>query len=838
MARSENEPIVRLRMPPVIDSGVSFSPPQSTSAGPEAQVQFAIGRITNLQSRLATQQMALASIQEVIAALRADLSTLTPPDPDAHRRSETRDDGTTAQVLDTTSFNRAMSRHLARVQSLESQIQSKENELAQKEQSIATVELALSDAEQQLNEAQARLEQSLARDQQALQEAQRRHQEQLARIRELQAEALRAQAQAQQAQNELNEATEQLTDLTDAALTLGGYSLREREELLEELRDWEPESFEDSGPYATASDVDERAIEAFENDSQTSYRALRAAVSNAGNSLPTAQGDTLMPPVDQVSARDFVALAPELASFEEGLRSTDTGLLVDIEQNPDAAEQPELERLVALWDSAGFSPRQIEAELVAMKVTSVDALVDSIRVPGVDEAVQTVLKAANDFDGAAVLATELARGDDEFAAAVITELAEQNPDTLTLLLTGAAGDHNIQWPAISDDQRQVVANAVGSAYESVEDPDALMDALMVHKPNAVAALIARAETSTELKIDFARTALTEAQNYDPDLQYGDTLYAAAIRAISQDTQAMATVLNPGPDGLIAGQPLANILYRASNAWTVRTDSYNSMPNPVDLLYEGAAGLPPSAHDLVLNLFELGVNGADSTGRFVNNDSVARLFLGHPDYIAGEMLDQYDDNRSNNIVTLSTFFARTAFSRRGGEADAVLGAVVDLANSYADAGDFRRAGELAGTIQNGFVIAVEDLERRGAAVRGFVDLVVGLVPFGKVGAVVSGSLGEQLSDQVTRHLTKELTDDVMNALKEDLSSYLTDQLTAQNGFLLWTDQSISSRNDLDALLRRMFGVVYYDDFNEEQVRNQSIDEFDDGLDFAHGALEGR
>ncbi|MEL6761195.1 MAG: hypothetical protein AAFP04_12445, partial [Myxococcota bacterium] len=701
--------------------------------------------------------MALAAIQEAIAALQSNLSSLTPPDPDSHRRIETRDDGTTAQVLDTASFNRAMSRHLAQVQGLESQIQSKQNELAQKEQSLAAVELQIASARQQLVAAQARLEQALAQDQQALQEAQRRHQEQLARIQELEAVALRAQAQAQQAQNGLNDAAEQLTNLTDAALTLGGYSGPEGEELLEELGDWEPTSDEDSGPYTVASSVDEQAIEAFETDSQASHQALREALTNAGNSLPTLQGDALMPPVEQVSARDFVELAPELASFERGLHVTDIGLLVDIEQDPGAAEQPELERLVALWDSAGFSPRQIEAELVAMNVSSVDALLDSIRIPGVDEAVETILEASRDTNGAEVLATELARGDDAFAAAVITELAEQSPDTLTLLLTGAAGDHNVQWPAISDDQRQIVANAVGSAYESVEDPEALMGALMVHKPNTVAALIARSETSTELKIDFATTALAEAQDYDRELHYGDTLYAAAIRALSQDTQAMAAVLDPGPDGLIAGQPLAEILDRAANAWTVRTDSYNSMRNPVDLLFEGAADLPPSSHDLVRGLFELGVNGNGSSGRLVDNDSLARLFLGHSDYIGAEMLDQYDENRSDNMVTLSTFFAQVAFSGRGDETDAVLDAVVDLANGYADAGDFRRSGELAGAIQNGFVIAVEDLERREAAVRGFVDLMVGLVPFGRVSTVVTGALGEQLSGQVTRHFTKELTD---------------------------------------------------------------------------------
>lgn len=327
-------------------------PPSQTAPGAQSRVDAAMSRIAGIQSAIAGLTSDLASIQQIIAQLQAELGSLERPDPGQFYKTERRTEGTpprtvTVRVFDSAAFNAAMSTYLGKVAALEQKIQAAQNQLAQKESELARKQGELGQAQSDLASAQRDLEKALANDRKALEEAQRRYREQQEKVQQQQQAALKAQAAAQKAQDDLQKAQEQLRQMQESAKKLGTYD-----------EDKHP-------PFQVDAKVSDERLAKFAEETRASGQAAREALRSAANDLPSVRNGQLLPPVNQISARDYLELAPHLASFETG--AYDAGLLAGFDPANNTGITPQMTaQMIDAWTTAGFSAADIKLALSSL----------------------------------------------------------------------------------------------------------------------------------------------------------------------------------------------------------------------------------------------------------------------------------------------------------------------------------------------------------------------------------------------------------------------------------------------------------------------------------------
>ncbi|MBN1961906.1 MAG: peptidoglycan-binding protein [Deltaproteobacteria bacterium] len=332
-------------------------PVVQTANNAQAHVDEAIAKIDNLCGEIVGLQEAIADINSAIIILQQQLGELKPPNSNDYYTEQQRTVGTppdqetiTERVFDKAAFGAAMAAYLSEVQRLQSDIQQKQGELQSKETELASKEGELAQAESELQSAQQALEAALQEDAQALQEAQQRYQEAMDRAQQAQQEALLAQAEAQKAQEALNQADLELQNMQAAAENLGTFNPLP-----------EPNFIVDDA-------VTSAALTTYYQTSMRSVRNAHAELITAQNYLPRmgANGG-LLPPINTISAHDFIELAPNIASFESGVHAQDSGLLTQFEGDDPITMTPALANQVyQAWSAAGYSYEQMQAAMSAL----------------------------------------------------------------------------------------------------------------------------------------------------------------------------------------------------------------------------------------------------------------------------------------------------------------------------------------------------------------------------------------------------------------------------------------------------------------------------------------
>ena len=457
------------------------------------------------------------------------------------------------------------------------------------------------------------------------------------------------------------------------------------------------------------------------------------------------------------------------------------------------------------------------------------------KTANVDESSRRISKAADstNANSAAVLAEELARGDEQYQVDLINTLADNDPEALATALDGAAGDYNDQHPALDANQKQAIRDAVGAAYEAGTPEQRRNFVEQMTTPqiagidgiNRIADLISDAPDSVQLKTDFANAALTKAA--DPNysrIGFDRDYAAAAMRAIADDPQAMANVLEPYSVGTAAnGKTLRDVLSLADESRPVRLDGMTSLANPLDQLIDGAASLSnDTSRNLKFNIFRDVVDNADGMLSGARADATARLYMSDAKSITDRLTDNTDDAIGENTVTLSKFFQQTLFNKDSTIKDELIDTVKTIGEVYhgTDLSNTRptQLGRLAGSIENGFMLAVEEQEARKEAVSSFVDLMVGLVP---AGSSVKTAVTSALDGVVAQHLVDEAFSKGEEAGRSALTDLLVEKLTNDDGIFGWGTQELESRNAVDKILRPLFGVGSLPDANPhtpaEQIR---------------------
>lgn len=580
-----------------VQSAGVYVPPSRTAPSAQARVDQAIVRIDALQSDLVALQAAMAIIQDAIRILQSELAALVPPNESdftktVHERAGEPPDEhwVTKQVFDSSAYNAALSKYENQVRQLENAIQAKEHELAAKEAELASKEADLADAQQELDDAQRALEQALAHDAEALRAAQDRYREAQERAQRLQQEALRAQAEAQKAQEELQKAQEELARMRAAASEL-----------------------------SSAGVEDPEARAAFYETTSDARLAAQVAANTAANHLPRVLDGELLPPITEISARDFIELAPEIASFETGIRAGDSGLLVDA--GAMAAGQvtaAALAKMTSIWEAAGFSAAQIQQAQAQLGDPTVDV--------GEAWTLLTVgYRDSQSLDDAVQFALDEAAGDPEMQAQVIALLQGTNATELSNALF-AQFEYSVQDSMIAPPQRppapagitSVPAGPVpGSALEAIAGnvPDNQYPAALCSALDAAALrglLSPQARDVYDIYLDPARAEEQAAiEQAVSEVHAAEAAYATVLETQSALEEQLAADLATFGPYLTPEQQLAYVQeYRALHAGAYA--EIDAAAAALDQAY--------TANQELVGLALLGPQGSESAGVIFNTMS--------------------------------------------------------------------------------------------------------------------------------------------------------------------------------------------------------------------------
>ncbi|MBN1962190.1 MAG: hypothetical protein JW841_14730 [Deltaproteobacteria bacterium] len=402
------------------NSGIPSVVPTS-SAAPQAAVDAAISRIDNIQSAITGICEAIAAIQEAIAILEQERAAQVAPNPGDYYKTEERKTGTppnekieTIRVLDKAAYDAVMSKYLATLARLDGEIQAKKTELAAKETELAAKETELSEAEQELEKAQKELEEALEQDAAKLQEAQERYQQEQIRIQQMHEQALQAQAEAQKAQEELDKAQQELDKIKNEAADLAGVDAEQVDTWWEQVAQWDGNA---PAPFAVNEEATPEELQDSYNVMKSAEQAIQEDMQAAINCLPRIEDGALQPPLQPLSATDFIEVAPQVASIENGIYTNDSGLLAGFDENASPTITPELAmQMYNAWHAAGFSA---EAMQIAMQgLTGVAAFrFDPTTLYG-----PSGIPAATDVDQDAI--------GDCYLMATLGALANQQPDAI------------------------------------------------------------------------------------------------------------------------------------------------------------------------------------------------------------------------------------------------------------------------------------------------------------------------------------------------------------------------------------------------------------------------
>jgi hypothetical protein len=321
-------------------------------------------------------------------------------------------------------------------------------------------------------------------------------------------------------------------------------------------------------------------------------------------------------------------------------------------------------------------------------------------------------------------------------------------------------------------------------------------------------------------------------------QTSNDLYVlnGAARAISGDPSVLTDALTR----LDAGQVAGGRINLGTLLGTINTprDLIGEDPqravngeSPLAALLNGAVRMPRGEMELKLfstiasheNFFE---------GRGVS-DALVRLYQSDARFLTDKLIDTSESLQG--VVTLSQFYQRTLFNADSTLKDSLITTATGLARQYSAENRPNELGLFAGTVANGFQLAVKEEDERREAVKNFVGFVFELVPVGgKLKDVFGKALGSAVGDQ----LGKLIAEKGVDGAQEAISDFLVGELTEETGLFGWGNGAkLRNRNDVDEILRAAFDVKSLPDSNPATRDNDGLQSFNNGVGTAIDALNG-
>lgn len=452
--------------------------------------------------------------------------------------------------------------------------------------------------------------------------------------------------------------------------------------------------------------------------------------------------------------------------------------------------------------------------------------------------------------GATELARQLRTGDAAFQAELVRRLTEGNSEAAVRMLR-AAGGEPVPYGGderVSAADGRTVARALGAAYDrgllgaDFAGQWVRAEADYVNRPGSfgdwpyneyTGNLIAQSGSSRLMR-GYADACIEHAAG----AQTPNDLYVlnGAARAIAGDPSVLTAVLGRLDAGQYAGGQID--LERFLGTINTPRDLIGEDPNravngesPLAALLNGAARMPRGA--LELKLFStIASNEGFFDGRGVA-DALVRLYQSDSRFLTDSLIDTSES--LDGVVTLSQFYQRTLFNADCTLKDSLITTATGLARQYRAENRPNELGLFAGTVANGFQLAVKEEDERREAVKNFVGFIFELVP---VGGKLKDIFGNALGSAVGDHIGDLIAEKGVEGAQEAISDYLVGQLTEETGLFGWGNGAkLKSRNDVDEILRGAFEVRNLRDTNPSTPENDGLQSYNNGLGTAYDALEG-
>lgn len=452
--------------------------------------------------------------------------------------------------------------------------------------------------------------------------------------------------------------------------------------------------------------------------------------------------------------------------------------------------------------------------------------------------------------GATELARQLRTGDAAFQAELVRRLTEGNSEAAVRMLR-AAGGEPVPYGGderVSAADGRTVARALGAAYDrgllgaDFAGQWVRAEADYVNRPGSfgdwpyneyTGNLIAQSGSSRLMR-GYADACIEHAAG----AQTPNDLYVlnGAARAIAGDPSVLTAVLGRLDAGQYAGGQID--LERFLGTINTPRDLIGEDPNravngesPLAALLNGAVRMPRGA--LELKLFStIASNEGFFDGRGVA-DALVRLYQSDSRFLTDSLIDTSES--LDGVVTLSQFYQRTLFNADCTLKDSLITTATGLARQYRAENRPNELGLFAGTVANGFQLAVKEEDERREAVKNFVGFIFELVP---VGGKLKDIFGNALGSAVGDHIGDLIAEKGVEGAQEAISDYLVGQLTEETGLFGWGNGAkLKSRNDVDEILRGAFEVRNLRDTNPSTPENDGLQSYNNGLGTAYDALEG-
>jgi hypothetical protein len=509
-------------------------------------------------------------------------------------------------------------------------------------------------------------------------------------------------------------------------------------------------------------------------------------------------------------------------------------------------------------DPAGASSRTGEQNLAAAAVRfalfAVAGMAGGARqAPDVQQSLDAVWEAYGlgySQGGATELARQLRTGGPDFRVELIRRLTEGDSEAAVRMLR-AAGGEPVPYGGderVSADDGEVIAAALSVAY----DRGALgadfarrwveAEADYVNRPgnfgdwpyNEYTGNLIAQSGSSGLMRDYANACFERADS----AQTSNDLYFlnGAARAVAGDPSVLTDALTRLDAGQVAGGRinLATLLGTINTPRDLIGEDPSRAVNgesPLAALLNGAARMPRGEMELKLfstiasheNFFE---------GRGVT-DALVRLYQSDARFLTDRLINTSET--LDGVVTLSQFYQRTLFGPDCTLKDSLITTATGLARQYSAENRPNELGLFAGTVANGFQLAVKEEDKRREAVKNFVGFVFELVP---VGGKLKDIFGKALGSFAGEHVGKLVAEKGVDGAQDAVTDFLVGELTEETGFLGWGNGAkLKSRNDVDEILRSAFDVKNLRDTNPATPENDGLQSYNNGLGTAYDALEG-
>lgn len=452
--------------------------------------------------------------------------------------------------------------------------------------------------------------------------------------------------------------------------------------------------------------------------------------------------------------------------------------------------------------------------------------------------------------GATELARQLRTGDAAFDAELVRRLTAGDSEAAVRILR-AAGSEPVPYGGderVSASDGRTIARALGAAYDrgllgaDFAQRWVRAEADYVNRPgnfgdwpyNEYTGNLVAQSGSTRLMRDYANAAVEHAADAQTsnDLQF----LGGAARAAAGDPTVLANLLGRLDAGQVAGGRVN--LEALLGAINTPRDLIGEDPeravrgeSPLAALLNGAARMPEG--DLKLKLFTtVAAGGGFAEGRGVA-DALVRLYQSDARFFTDSLIDTSES--LEGVVTLSQFFQNTLYNADCTLKESLITTGTSLARQYRAENRPNELGLFAGTVANGFQLAVKEEDKRKEAVKNFVGFVFELVP---VGGKLKDIFGNALGSAVGDHIGNLIAEKGVEGAQEAISDYLVGQLTEETGLFGWGNGSkLKSRNDVDEILRAAFEVGRLRDTNPSTPENDGLQSYNNGLGTAYDALEG-